>query len=246
MTGNNVILHLDGVSKVFNQSQWNEIKAVKKVNLDFMWGESALLIGENASGKTTLLNLISGILDVTEGGITYDNKNIEKLPIYKRAKFLYRIHQNPMAGVAPYGTVSENLALSELTEDGIYSLKRLVTPDKLEKFKEALVSIKPELADKLDHKVYLLSPGQQQALALSLLAMQPDTPPKILLADEPTASLDPESNEKCLKLIASKAGKGWLCIMVTHSSQIIRDHEGRFLKMSQGKIIYDSSNTTSQ
>jgi putative ABC transport system ATP-binding protein len=232
-------LQLQKISKIFNQDQWNEVVAVNHVSAEFCWGECVLIIGDNGSGKSTLLNLIDGTVRLTKGWVNADGMDISEWPSYKRSSLIYRMHQSAMDGVAPYGTVAENMALSKLegtNRKGLFS--KLVSKEDRRRYKVLLENLKPELSDRLDHKAYLLSPGQRQALGLAMLMLRDDRR-RILLADEPTAALDPETSQKFLDLIYRKAKEGWLCFIITHDTDIIRSHQGRVLRIEKGEIGRD-------
>ncbi len=234
-----IALQLQKVSKIFNQDQWNEVVAVNDVSTEFCWGECVLVIGDNGSGKSTLLNLIDGSVVLTKGRVYADGIDISNWPSYKRSSIIYRMHQSTLDGVAPYGTVAENMALSKLertNRKGLFS--RLVSKEDRRCYKDLLEKLKPELSDRLDHKAYLLSPGQRQALGLAMLILRDDRR-RILLADEPTAALDPETSKISLDLIYRKAKESWLCFIITHDTDIIRNHQGRVLRIEKGEIKSD-------
>lgn len=234
----NKALILSSVGKVFNQGEWNEINAVSSVSLSINWGESILLIGNNGSGKSTLLNLIAGTYPPTYGKLIIDSIDVTKLPSYKRSQLIYRIFQNPLHGVAVLGSIMENMAFSELSTNEVFSLNKLSRSDKELTYKEILNTLNPSLVNKLEHKIYLLSPGQQQAVTLAMLKIQ-NKGQRLLLADEPTAALDPHSAEICLTLIKEKVDSGWTSILITHDLSLINQHKGRIIKMEKGKVISD-------
>jgi len=234
----NPALHLNSVSKTFNAEQWNEIKAIRDVSLQFFWGESVLVIGENGSGKSTLLNLIDGTVDLTCGSVEIGGTDVSSWPVYRRFRHIHRVYQDPSKGMAPYGTVAENLAVLDLERPSLFNIDRPANKENLAHFSEAIAAISPDLKSKLSHKVYLLSPGQRQAVALAMLALR-NGGKRVLLADEPTAALDPHTAQICLSLIEKKANSGWLVLHVTHNSAIINTHRGRIVTMSEGKVLSD-------
>lgn len=233
------VLRLNNVSKIFNQDSWNEVVAVHDISISFQCGECVLVIGDNGSGKSTLLNLLDGTVGLTSGSVFVEGKDVSNWPSYKRSSLMYRMHQSPLDGVAPFGTVAENMALAKLErKTKIKLFAKLVTKADKKQYAALLQKLKPELSNRLDHKAYLLSPGQQQALGLAMFALRDDRR-RILLADEPTAALDPATSSKSLELIYGKAKEGWLCFIITHDTDIIRNHKGRVLKIDKGSVEKD-------
>lgn len=233
-------LELHEVCKTFNPGQWNEVEAVRNVTLKLEGGESVLIVGENGSGKSTLLNLIDGTVELTSGSIRIKGFDVSTWPTYRRFQFFYRVHQDSSHGMAPYGTVAENLAVLALQNKDQFKLGKLFDLKGKSLFEKTIADINPDLATKLDHKIFQLSPGQRQSVALAMLAMY-DGKQRILLADEPTAALDPPTAEICLNQINQKAVNGWLVLHVTHNQTIIDAHKGRIITMSEGKV---ASNVT--
>lgn len=234
-------LQLISIGKTFNPGQWNEINAVRDVSINFQWGESVLIVGENGSGKSTLLNLVDGTFGLTAGKIQMSGNDVSTWKSYKRYQFLHRIHQDPAQGMAPLGTIAENLAVLELDGSSLFDIKKLNGKKDMDRFRQVVAEIRPELAENLLRKVYLLSPGQRQSVALAMLALR-DGGKRILLADEPTAALDPVAAETCMTLINRKAANGWLVLQVTHNPAIISAHKGRIITMHEGKVMADVTN----
>lgn len=233
-----VALKLHGVSKTFNPSQWNEVEAICDVSMNFEWGESVLIVGENGSGKSTLLNLVDGSVPLSSGRMAMTGTDVSTWPAYRRSTYVHRVHQDPSRGMAPLGTIAENLAVLGLQHSGLFTFRRLAGLGVMSRFEQVIARINPDLATKLDHKVYRLSPGQRQAVALAMLALRNDGQ-RILLADEPTAALDPRTAETCLTLINQKATSGWLVLHITHNPAIIAAHHGRLITMREGRVFSD-------
>lgn len=164
--------------------------------------------------------------------------DVSSWPVYRRYRHIHRVHQDPSQGMAPYGTVAENLAVLGLENTSLFDVSRLADQADMAHFAQTIADINPDLETKLERKVYLLSPGQRQAVALAMLALR-DGKQRILLADEPTAALDPRTAHTCLSLIDQKAKSGWLVLHVTHNSAIINAHCGRIITMSEGNVASD-------
>ncbi len=112
------ILEIGNIHKIFNKGEHNEVYALKSINLDFTPGELVLIIGNNGSGKSTLLNLIDGRIPQTRGEIRVNGKSIDKLKVYQRSKFIFRLFQETLHGVIRVGTIRENLSFANKSLDG--------------------------------------------------------------------------------------------------------------------------------
>ena len=106
------MLQIKHVSKTFNKGTVNEKQALRDLNLTLKEGDFVTIIGGNGAGKSTMLNAIAGVWPVDEGQIIIDDKDVTKLPEYKRAAFLGRVFQDPMNGTAATMGIEENLALA--------------------------------------------------------------------------------------------------------------------------------------
>ena len=190
------MLEIKGVYKTFNPGTINEKKALNGIDLTLNKGDFVTVIGGNGAGKSTILNMITGVYPVDCGTITIDGVDVTKLPEHKRAKFLGRVFQDPMTGTAADMEIEENLALAA-RRGKPRTLRNGVTKKEKEQFKELLKMLDLGLENRLTSKVGLLSGGQRQAITLLMATMQN---PKLLLLDEHTAALDPQTAAKVLKI----------------------------------------------
>jgi len=234
-------LILKSLSKSFNQGQPNEVEAVRDVLLTFSGGTNTLIVGHNGSGKSTLLFLIDGRVAPTSGTILFNGSPTDHLPPHRRAPWLFRLFQDSVHGIVPQGTIAENMALAETRHHQRSSWRPLVQTANLDLYAETLAVYRPELRDQLAKKAYTLSPGERQGLVLALLRLQARGAPGVLLADEPTASLDPTMSRKCMETIADYSNAGWICLSVTHDRDWIDRHKGRLIEMANGRIIKDDN-----
>src|SRR5699024_5985202 len=150
-------------------------------------GDFVTVIGSNGAGKSTLLNMISGRLQPDAGRITLDGRVVGSLAEHRRAKWVARVFQDPMAGTAPHLTVEENLAVA-MGRVRRLSFRLGVTRRDRDDFRAKLKILELGLEDRLHAEVGLLSGGQRQALSLLMATM---TQPKLLLLDEHNAAPDP-------------------------------------------------------
>ncbi len=227
------MIQISHLTKIFNKGTVNEKIAINDLSLNIQDGEFICMIGANGSGKSTLLNCLSGAILCEKGNIVMDDKDITLSLQHERASDIGYLFQDPMAGTAPHMTIEENLALA--AKSGGW-LSRISAKDR-ELFRKKLESLNMGLENKLMMEVGVLSGGMRQALTLIMNTIRR---PKLLLLDEHTAALDPQSAEKILQLTEKTVEEGKLtCIMVTHNMQTAIDVGDRLIMMHEGRIILD-------
>ena len=232
------MLEIKGVYKTFNPGTINEKKALNGIDLTLNKGDFVTVIGGNGAGKSTILNMITGVYPVDCGTITIDGVDVTKQPEHKPAKFLGRVFQDPMTGPAADMEIEENLALAA-RRGKPRTLRNGVTKKEKEQFKELLKMLDLGLENRLTSKVGLLSGGQRQAITLLMATMQN---PKLLLLDEHTAALDPQTAAKVLKITDELVREGNITtLMITHNMKDAIRLGNRLIMMYNGKIIYDIS-----
>ncbi len=183
-----------------------------------------------------MLNAIAGVWPVDSGQITIDGRDITRLPEYKRAAFLGRVFQDPMTGTAATMGIEENLALA-LRRGSKRTLKQGISNSERKLYRDYLLRLGLGLEDRLTSKVGLLSGGQRQALTLLMATLKK---PKLLLLDEHTAALDPQTAKKVLELTAEIVAEQKLtALMVTHNMRDAIQIGNRLIMMNNGNIIYD-------
>jgi putative ABC transport system ATP-binding protein len=227
------MIEINNLTKVFYPGTVNEKVALENVNLHVEKGEIVCVIGSNGSGKSTLFNLISGTYPVTNGSIKFKDKDVTKMPEYKRAKMIGRIFQDPTKGTAANMTIEDNLITA--STKGWKSLKISLNNEKRKEFQKILVPI--NLQDRLRDNVGLLSGGQRQALTLLMTVM---SDPEVILLDEHTAALDPHNAEIVMDLTTKYIEEKKLtALMVTHNMKFAIEFGTRLIMMDEGKIILD-------
>ena len=233
------LLSLKNIYKTFNTGTIDEMALFTDFNLDINEGEFVSIVGSNGSGKTTILNIISGTTTLDQGSIYLKDENITKMKEYVRARKLARVYQDPSLGTSPNLTVVENLALAD-NKGQFYGLSFALNKKKKADYYELLKSLNMGLEDKMNTKVKLLSGGQRQALALLMATLQPVD---ILLLDEHTAALDPKTSEEIMKLTNRIVKEKHITtLMVTHNLRYAVEYGNRLLMFNQGKIVIDKSN----
>ena len=208
------MLELNGISKTFNPGTINEKKAITNLDLSIHEGDFITVIGSNGAGKSTILNLISGVIPIDSGKMLLENQDITNMKEFKRAAFLGRVFQDPMLGTAGNMMLEENLAMANRRGKS-RGLAWGITDKERGLFKEKLKTLDLGLEDRLKAKVGLLSGGQRQAVTLLMATLQQ---PKLLLLDEHTAALDPKTAAKVLEVTDNLVQNNRLTtLMITHN-----------------------------
>jgi len=212
------MIKLENVDKYFGN-----YKALKGINLEVCRGEFISVMGSSGSGKSTLLNIIGGMDKPEEGIVLVDGEDItaftdEKLTLYRRSKigFIFQFFN-----LLPNITVSENISMPLLLKS-------------VEDHPLVMSAIKRiGLYGKEAYYPYQLSGGEQQRVAIARALIHD---PEIILADEPTGSLDSETGRSIMELIhALKEERGKTVILVTHESNIA-DYAQRKIYIKDGRI----------
>ncbi len=226
--GDQVLIHLDGVTKVFYTDEV-ETHALSGIQLDIAKGEYVSIAGPSGCGKSTLLSIL-GLLDTpTEGAYTLNDKPVANLSLAERARIRNREVGFIFQSFNLIGdlTVFENVELP-LTYRGMKSAERRKrVTDALEKV---------GMAHRAKHLPSQLSGGQQQRVAVAR-ALVGD--PLILLADEPTGNLDSKNGEAVMTLLEDLHRAGATICMVTHDPRFAR-HADRTVHLFDGKIVEES------
>ena len=170
------------------------------LNLTFEAGKSYALIGGSGSGKSTLLNIIGRLEKIDSGKVLVDNQDIWKTK--ERTYFKNTI-----------GYVFQNYSLIE--NKTVYDNLKLLNKDK--KIISEILEKVGLSTDYLKHKIYELSGGQAQRVAIARMLMKPR---KIILADEPTGALDSEIGNEIINLLLSEAAKNNYVIIATHDPAV--------------------------
>ncbi|MBQ6335474.1 MAG: ATP-binding cassette domain-containing protein [Erysipelotrichaceae bacterium] len=227
------MIEIKKMTKVFNEGTINEKVAIADLDLKINDGDFICIIGANGSGKSTLLNCLSGALIPEKGNIIIDGKDVTLLSQNKRAHGIGHLFQDPLAGTAPHMSIEENLALAAKSGQWLST----ISEKDRRFFKEKLARLDMGLEDKLSVQVATLSGGMRQALTLVMNTIKT---PRLLLLDEHTAALDPETADKVLKMTRETIEeKKITCVMITHNMQTAIELGNRLIMMNDGKIILD-------
>ncbi|TSO25549.1 ATP-binding cassette domain-containing protein [Lactobacillus sp. LL6] len=233
-------LNLQNITTTVNVGTSEEKKILKNINLNLEDGDFVTLLGTNGAGKSTLLNIINGSLFPTSGKVLLDNQDITHLSEVKRAKYISQVFQDPKMGTAPRMTVAENLLLA--TQRGQKRRLRLRGLEKhLNELKKETAQLPNGLSDRLNTFVGSLSGGQRQTLSFLMATIKK---PKLLLLDEHTAALDPNTSHQLLELTNKTVTQQHLtCIMITHQLKDALKYGNRIIILNNGKIVLDVKNS---
>lgn len=222
------IIEIKNLHKTYNGSSV-QVHAVNGVNLSFEEGEFAAIVGPSGSGKTTLLNIIGGLDDATEGSVTIDNVEINKLSSRKLTDFRMKnigfVFQ--AYNLIPVLTAKENVEF-------IMHLQGAKKADRDKRTTELLQAV--GLGGMEDRRPSKLSGGQQQRVAVArALASKP----KFVLADEPTANLDSKSTENLLDIMEKLNKEEKITFIFSTHDQRVVNKAHRIITLEDGKIISD-------
>ena len=230
------ILDLQNITTTVNVGTSEEKNILKNINLKINDGDFITLLGTNGAGKSTLLNIINGSIFPTSGKIILKERDLTNLSEVKRAKYIAQVFQDPKMGTAPRMTVAENLLLA--TKRGQQHGLHLRGLDQhLEEFKRETAQLPNGLNERLNTFVGNLSGGQRQTLSFLMATIKK---PELLLLDEHTAALDPNTSRQLLELTNKVVKKEHLtCIMITHQLKDAIKYGNRTIILNSGKIVLD-------
>lgn len=214
----------DNLVKIYKATDI-EVMALQGLDISINEGEMVAIVGNSGSGKSTFLNMIGGLDKPTAGRLYVDGKNLftmsdEDLVNYKK-KTVGFVWQNNARNLLPYLTALQNIQIPMLFDD----------PSEKEERAMKLLEL-VGLADKRDSKLSMLSGGEQQRIAIAIAIANK---PKILLADEPTGSVDVKTGNMILDIF-NKINKeeNTTVIIVTHSLELA-DKVQRVVSICDGK-----------
>ena len=223
---------LDKVNYCYSEGTAYQIQALKDINLEILDGQFIGIIGHTGSGKSTLTQLLNGLLKATSGNIYVDGKdnydedyNMRDLRNKVGLVFQYPDHQlfetTNFEDVC-FGPKNQGLDRKEIELRAFEALRNVGFPEEL-----------------YYQPPFDLSGGQKRRVAIAgVLAMKPD----VLILDEPTAGLDPAGRDEILGLVARMHKElGITIILVSHSMEDVAKYVDRLIVMNQGEVMYDGA-----
>ena len=227
------VLSLNNVKKSYKLGDGTEFPVLKGINVSFEKDELVSIIGESGSGKSTLMNIIGGLDSKFEGEVLVDGKNIgsfteKELDIYRKNKIGF-IFQS--FNLVPHLTILDNVALA-------LTLSNVKRSEQVERAKEMLEKV--GLKDHIHKKPNQLSGGQMQRVAIARALIND---PEMIVADEPTGSLDSQTTQQILDIITQIAQEGKLVLLVTHSEHVA-ECSSRVIRIADGQIVENRQGIT--
>jgi putative ABC transport system ATP-binding protein len=218
-------VRLRGVTKIFGTGE-TKTAALDGIDLDLPPGELVLLVGPSGCGKTTLISVVAGLLDPTEGDVEVLGRDLVRMggtrKVNFRGEFIGFVFQQ--YNLLPALTAAENACVPLL-------IRGVPRPKAIAKAKELLAAV--GLGNRVNSYPNQLSGGQQQRVAIARALVHE---PRLLVCDEPTAALDAASGRTVLGLIKQVAVQpDRAVIVVTHDSRVY-DFGDRIVSMADGKI----------
>lgn len=218
-------LSCHGLVRHFRE-QRRELEVLRGVDLAIAAGERVAVVGASGSGKTTLLQLLGGLDTPTRGWVELNGENFSAMPPAERGirrnrhiGFVYQFHH-----LLPEFSAVENVAMPLL-------IRRTPTSEALAGAHELLEQV--GLAERLGHRPARLSGGERQRVAVARALI---TRPSVVLADEPTGNLDPESGEQVFELLLKlNRDTGTALVVVTHDLNRARRMD-RVLALRDGRL----------
>lgn len=219
-------LKIVDLCKIYGKGD-NQVTALDHVSLTIEKGEFTAIIGSSGSGKSTLLHTIAGVDMPTSGKVFLDGQDVyagnnEKLAIFRRRQvgLIYQFHN-----LIPTLNVVENITLPILMD------KRKVNKKRLEELLDLL-----GLSERRTHLPNQLSGGQEQRVAIGRALMNA---PAVMLADEPTGSLDSRNGQEIIHLLKESHERyNQTLIIVTHDENIALQAD-RIITIADGKVVGD-------
>ena len=224
------LIALRGITKRFGEGS-AAFQALKGVDLDVASGDFVAIMGASGSGKSTTMNIL-GCLDVpTSGGYLFRGVHVEGLNRDQRSLLRRRYLGFVFQGfnLLARTTALENVELPLLYRGESRSIRH-------EQGMAALAKV--GLAEWSHHTPNELSGGQQQRVAIARALVKE---PKVLLADEPTGNLDPDTSQGIMSLLERINRTGTTVVMATHDNNIVDAMRRRVIELDTGRVIRDQN-----
>mgnify|MGYP000454819225 CR=1 FL=1 len=215
------MISIKNLVKIYNKGKGNEYKALKGIDFQVQDGELVAVIGKSGAGKSTLLHVLAGIDSFESGSYHVGNQDVGQMSEKQLAEF-----RNKSIGMVmqDFALIEEDTAMQNILVPTLYSRQKKSGAEYRKLIKNMAEKLK--VSEKLKSTVRNLSGGERQRIAIirSMICDQ-----KIILADEPTGSLDKENSEdvmRCLRELVSDLDKA--VVIVTHDLNVARQCDRAF------------------
>ena len=220
------ILSIKNISKFYTLDGKHQEQALKNINLQIANGKITAIYGPSGCGKTSLLNIISGLDRQYEGDLEFKGESLRDLSEIELTQFrkdkIGFVFQN--FNLIPHQSVLDNVKLPLYVKDLSDREMTMIAKEQLSN-----LGMEPFVAK----NVKQLSGGQKQRVAIArALVNQPD----MIVADEPTGSLDSQSQEKVLEVFKNLAQTGKTVLIVTHNPEVA-EYADVIIKMKDGEVV---------
>ena len=220
------ILTIDHISKYYNLDGTNQERALNDVTLEIAPRKITAIYGPSGCGKTSLLSIISGLDSQYQGNLYFKNQNMrdfsERDLTYFRKAHIGFVFQN--FNLIPHQSVLENVKMPLYVKN--------MTDKEMAEIAERELS-RLGIGDFIKKNVKQLSGGQKQRVAIARALVNN---PEMIVADEPTGSLDSQSQENVLEIFKELAEAGKTVIIVTHNPEVA-DYADVVIKMKDGEVV---------
>ena len=219
------MLRMENVSKTYRH-RGQLVTALNGANAEIPEGDFVSIVGPSGSGKSTLLLMLGGMLSPSGGRVFLDDQSIYDLDANGRAQLRKQkvgfVFQT--LNLVPYLSAIENVQIP------LYLVGSDISSQQA-RAEELLTRV--GLSDRMHHKPCELSVGQQQRVALARMLAND---PAVILADEPTGNLDPETSRQVIDFLEEVNGEGRTVVMVTHDPRAA-ERAKRILRLDRGAIV---------
>lgn len=226
----NKVLSITGLTKTFKNKN-RKFTAVNAVDIDILCGECVGLIGESGSGKTTIANIVAGLVQADAGEIIFQNKNLMNISgkeLYEARSNMQMIFQNPRL------SFNEKMTIFDSIMEGINYYTEFSKEDKIKRVYEAMEMVKlpKEYAGRYSFEI---SGGECQRAAIARAII---IRPRFLICDEITSALDVSVQSQIIKLLLElKEELGMSYLFISHDLALVKNFCNRAYVMYKGDIV---------
>lgn len=220
---------IEHISKIYNENKENEVKALDDVSFTLDEGTFLVILGSSGAGKSTLLNILGGMDNATKGKYIVDEEDVttfnsKKLSLFRRTEigFVFQFY-NLMPNLTGLENVALACSVAKNSFDSFETIKKVGLEKRANNFPSQL------------------SGGEQQRVAIARAIVKN---PELLLCDEPTGALDKKTGANILKLLYDISKEYQKSVIIVTHNQKIAECADRVLRISDGKIISDTMNSS--